>query len=58
VGNLLTKFAKCCKPEAPAPIVGYVTRDRGITIHRQDCAAMLRMPEERKDRVLDARWGD
>ncbi|MDX8399233.1 MAG: bifunctional (p)ppGpp synthetase/guanosine-3',5'-bis(diphosphate) 3'-pyrophosphohydrolase [Gallionellaceae bacterium] len=57
VGNLLTRFARCCKPAVPEAIVGYVTRDRGITIHRQDCPAMLRMPEERKDRVLDAEWG-
>jgi len=57
VGNLLTKVARCCKPAVPDAIVGYVTRDRGITIHRQDCPAMLRMPEERKDRVLEAEWG-
>lgn len=57
VGNLLTKMAKCCKPAPPDPIVGYVTRDRGVTIHRKDCAAMLRMPEDRSDRVLSAQWG-
>jgi len=57
VGNLLTKMAKCCKPAPPDPIVGYVTRDRGVTIHRKDCAAMLRMPENRSDRVLSAQWG-
>ncbi len=57
VGNLLTKMAKCCKPAPPDAIVGYVTRDRGITIHRKDCSAMLRMPENRKDRVLNAQWG-
>ncbi len=58
VGNLMTKFAKCCKPAAPAEIIGYVTRDRGITIHRKDCAAMQRVPEGRRDRLLEARWSD
>ena len=57
VGNLMTKMAKCCKPAPPDEIVGYVTRDRGVTIHRQDCAAMLRMPEGRRERVLSAQWG-
>lgn len=57
VGNLLTKMAKCCKPAPPDAIVGYVTRDRGVTIHRKDCSAMLRTPESRSDRVLNAQWG-
>ncbi len=57
VGNLLTKMAKCCKPAPPDAIVGYVTRDRGVTIHRKDCSAILRMPESRHDRVLNAQWG-
>ena len=57
VGNLLTKMAKCCQPAPPDSIVGYVTRDRGVTIHRQDCAGMLRLPENRRDRILGAQWG-
>ena len=57
VGNLLTKMAQCCKPAPPDTIVGYVTRDRGVTIHRKECAAMLRMPADRQDRVLAAQWG-
>ena len=57
VGNLLTNIAKCCKPAPPDAIVGYVTRDRGVTIHRQDCSAMLRLPENRRDRILSAQWG-
>ena len=57
VGNLLTKMAKCCKPAPPDAIVGYVTRDRGVTIHRRDCAGMLRLPESKRDRMLSAQWG-
>jgi GTP pyrophosphokinase len=58
VGNLMTRIAKCCKPAPPDSIVGYVTRDRGITIHRQDCAFMLRLTESRRDRMLSAKWGE
>ncbi len=57
VGNLLTKNAQCCHPEPPDEIVGYVTRDRGITLHRKDCRAVLRIPENRRDRMLEAQWG-
>lgn len=56
VGNLMTKIAKCCLPVPPDPIVGYITRDRGITIHRQNCPAMLRLDESRHERVLEATW--
>lgn len=56
VGNLMTRIAKCCKPVPPDAIVGYITRDRGITIHRPDCAFMLRLAEDRRDRMLSAQW--
>jgi GTP pyrophosphokinase len=57
VGNLMTKMARCCKPAPPDAIVGYVTRDRGVTIHRKDCRAIVSMPEEKSGRVLSAQWG-
>lgn len=57
VGNLMTKTAQCCLPAPPDVIVGYVTRDRGITLHRKDCPAILRLPENRRDRMLEAQWG-
>lgn len=56
VGNLMTKFAQCCKPQPPDDIIGYVTRDRGITIHRHDCAFLQRTAESRRDRLLQAQW--
>lgn len=56
VDNLMIKLARCCKPEKPDAITGYVTRDRGITIHRQDCAFMQRVPEDKRDRMLNAVW--
>jgi GTP pyrophosphokinase len=58
VNNLMTRIAKCCNPAPGDAIVGYVTRDRGITIHREDCAFMLRMTENRSDRKLTAQWGE
>jgi GTP pyrophosphokinase len=56
VGNLMIRTAKCCSPVKPDAIIGYVTRDRGITLHRRDCPFMQRVPEEREDRLLEARW--
>ncbi len=56
VGNLMIRTAKCCNPTRPDAIIGYVTRDRGITIHRRDCPFMQRVPEDREDRLLDAKW--
>ena len=58
VNNLMTRIAKCCNPAPPDAIVGYITRDRGITIHRKDCAFMLRIAESRRNRKLTAKWGE
>lgn len=57
MGNLLTVMAKCCKPVPPDPIVGFVTRGRGVAIHRSDCPNVLRLDEEGQARLLSARWG-
>jgi GTP pyrophosphokinase len=54
VDKLLTVLAKCCKPAPPDPIIGFVTRGRGVTVHRQQCANVQRMPEER---LIAAQWG-
>ena len=58
VGNLLTKMAKCCLPAPPDAIVGYVTRDHEVTIHRQDCLSLLQLSETKQDRLLKAQWGN
>ncbi|HWA14666.1 MAG TPA: bifunctional (p)ppGpp synthetase/guanosine-3',5'-bis(diphosphate) 3'-pyrophosphohydrolase [Burkholderiales bacterium] len=54
VDKLLTVLARCCKPVPPDPIVGFVTRGRGVTIHRQDCGNVARLPAER---LIEADWG-
>ena len=58
VGNLMTRSALCCHPAPPDAIVSYITRDRGITIHRQDCAFIQGLAESRQDRLLDAKWSE
>ncbi|MDP2963761.1 MAG: ACT domain-containing protein, partial [Sulfurimicrobium sp.] len=45
------------KPVPPDPIVGFVTRGRGVAIHRQDCTNIIHLPESRKERLLPASWG-
>jgi GTP pyrophosphokinase len=58
VGNLQTNIAKCCKPVSPDAIVGYLTCDHGVTIHRRACTFIARLPEGRHVRVLSAQWGN
>jgi GTP pyrophosphokinase len=58
VGNLQTSTAKCCKPVPPDVIVGYLTCNHGVTIHRRTCAFITRLPEYRHNRVLSAHWGN
>jgi GTP pyrophosphokinase len=57
IGNLQTNTAKCCKPLPPDAIVGYLTRDHGVTIHRGNCSFIARLPQERRNRLLGAQWG-
>jgi GTP pyrophosphokinase len=56
VNNLMTRLAKCCNPAPPDQIVGYVTRDRGIAIHREDCRFMVHLAKDRLNRKLTAQW--
>ena len=55
IDKLLTLPAKCCKPAPPDPIVGFVTRGRGVTVHRAKCANVKRLDPER---CVTAEWGD
>jgi len=57
VGNLQTSIAKCCKPMPADAIVGYLTRDHGVTIHREACTFITRLPVDRRNRLLSAQWG-
>jgi GTP pyrophosphokinase len=57
VGDLLSSFARCCRPVPPEPIAGYITLGRGVSIHRADCANLLRMRDQQPRRVLAVDWG-
>jgi GTP pyrophosphokinase len=57
VGNLLTNLARCCRPvPGDDDIVGYITRGRGVTIHRRDCPNVLRLNEEARERLIQVEW--
>ena len=58
VGDLLTNVAQCCKPIPPEAIAGFITRGRGVSIHRQDCANLLRLAGEDTSRIIDVEWED
>lgn len=57
VGNLLSQLARCCQPVAGEPIAGYLTRGRGVTVHRIDCASFQRLSAANPQRVLPVEWG-
>ena len=58
VGNLLTTYAKCCRPVPNEPIVGFITRGRGVSIHRGDCPNMWRLNEEQRTRLIEVSWDE
>ncbi|MBD9369432.1 bifunctional (p)ppGpp synthetase/guanosine-3',5'-bis(diphosphate) 3'-pyrophosphohydrolase [Xanthomonas sp. XNM01] len=57
VGNLLVQLARCCQPVSGEPIAGYLTRTRGVTVHRADCAAFMRLAASHPQRILPVEWG-
>jgi GTP pyrophosphokinase len=57
VDDLLSSYAKCCRPVPPEPIVGYITLGRGVSIHRQDCGNLRRLQTAHAERVIDVAWG-
>ncbi|KAF0811698.1 GTP pyrophosphokinase [Andreprevotia sp. IGB-42] len=57
VDKLMTLLAKCCKPVPPDAVVGFVTKGRGISIHRADCATLKRLAGASPERLISADWG-
>ena len=58
VGSLLTQLARCCRPAPPDAIAGFVTRGRGVSIHRRDCHSYLALAEREPERVIEVAWGE
>jgi GTP pyrophosphokinase len=56
IADLSVRFSKCCSPVPGDEIVGFVTRGRGISIHRTDCINVLNLPEFERARLIDAEW--
>ena len=54
--DVAVRFSKCCSPIPGDEIVGFVTRGRGVSIHRTDCINVLSLPQEERGRLIDAEW--
>ena len=57
VGKLLTQIATCCHPVPGDSIVGFITKNRGVSIHRDDCTNLLSLQEEQPERIIEVQWG-
>ena len=55
--SLMTQLARCCKPVPPDPVRGFVTRGKGVSVHREDCAGLKRLAEAHPERLIEAEWG-
>ncbi len=58
VDSLLTQLSRCCRPVPPDAISGFVTRGRGVSIHRQDCSTFKQLLARAPERVVLTEWGD
>ncbi|HJP99544.1 MAG TPA: TGS domain-containing protein, partial [Rhodanobacteraceae bacterium] len=56
IGNLLTSLARCCRPLPGDAVMGYITRGRGVTVHRADCPALARLRARNPERAIEVRW--
>ncbi len=57
IDSLMTQLAKCCKPAPPDPISGFVTRGKGVSVHRADCSNLRNMVQRSGDRLIEVQWG-
>jgi len=57
VGNLLTQFAKCCKPLPGDDVIGFITIGSGVTIHKKNCNNIEALPDDKRARLIEVEWG-
>ena len=57
VDSLMTQLARCCKPAPPDDICGFVTRGKGVSVHRADCSNLREMIAKNGERLIDVEWG-
>jgi GTP pyrophosphokinase len=58
VGSLLTQLARCCRPVPPDLVGGFVTRGRGVSVHRMDCPSFQQLQRRQPERVIEVTWGE
>ena len=56
--NLMVRISRCCNPVPGDKIIGFITKGRGVSVHRADCSNMLALPEEEKARFIEVEWED
>ena len=56
IGDVSVRFSRCCNPVPGDEIIGFVTRGRGVSIHRTDCVNIINLSEEERNRLLEAEW--
>ncbi len=56
LNDVAVRFSKCCSPVPGDEIIGFVTRGRGVSVHRRDCINVVNLPEEEKGRLIEAEW--
>jgi GTP pyrophosphokinase len=55
--SLMTQLARCCKPVPPDPTRGFITRGKGVSVHREDCSSLKRLAERDPERLIETAWG-
>jgi GTP pyrophosphokinase len=58
VEDLMTQMATCCRPVPYDKLIGFVTRGRGVVVHRRNCRNMLNLPDDERERLLDVSWAE
>jgi GTP pyrophosphokinase len=56
IDSVMTKLGQCCKPVPGDPVIGFITRGHGITVHRRDCSMITRLPAQERERLIEVHW--